>query len=215
MNATPILATPSRCPHLSARRPSSNRIAELASGIAMSSQKLDSTPVGSAKLTASANVCVTSALSVLQQVRVVDARGASSPEDRHDDRKPAHDLGGRHDHDEERHDLTVEGAVDTAERDECEVRGVEHQLDAHEQHDGVAADEYADGTDGEQHGSQNNVVASAHCSVPFGADSAEVSSRVGRIFEMLRSAGLPSGSTAGVATESDVANTPGPGFGAG
>src|SRR4051794_20628222 len=99
----PTLATPSRCPHLSARRPSRSRIAALTSGIATSSQKLARNPVGATKLT----VVSTSALSVLQQVGVVDARGASSPEDRHDDRKPDHDLGSRHDHDEERHDLTV------------------------------------------------------------------------------------------------------------
>ncbi len=49
---------------------------------------------------------------VLQQVRVVDARGAARPEDRHDDREADHDLGRGDDHDEERHDLAVERAVD-------------------------------------------------------------------------------------------------------
>ena len=47
------------------------------------------------------------------------------------------------------------------EGDEGEVDGVEHQLDAHEHHQRVAPDQQADGADGEQHGGQHEVPASA------------------------------------------------------
>src|ERR671915_608134 len=43
--------------------------------------------------------------SVLEQVGVVDRRRPAGPEERHDDREADDDLGGRDDHDEERHDL--------------------------------------------------------------------------------------------------------------
>src|SRR5512142_1657926 len=210
-NEIPTLATPSQCPHRSARRPASSRIAALASGMATSSQRLPSHPPAAAKCT----LCSTAALSVLQQVRVVDTGRPPGTEDGHDDGQAHHDLGGRHHHHEERHDLAVQRAVDPGERHERQVRGVEHELDAHEQDDGVAADEHAHGTDREQHRGQHDVVGKVHSSVPFGAASAAVSSRVGRIGEMLRSDGVPSGSRAGVATESEVANTPGPALGAG
>src|SRR5437763_2473733 len=200
-NATPMLSTPRTCPQRLARRPRTSRTAALTSGIATSSHTLDNTADPS----------------VLQQVRVVDACRAPRPEDGHDDGQPDDDLGRGHHHDEERHDLPVQAAVDAAERDEREVRRVQHQLDAHEQHDRVAPDQHTDRADGEQHTGQDDVVVRVHghSSVPFRAASAAVSSRTGRIFEMLRSAGAPSGSRAGVATESDVANTPGPGLGAG
>src|SRR5437764_882939 len=82
--------------------------------------------------------------SVLQQVGVVDARRAPGTEDRHDDGQPHDDLGGGHHHHEERDDLPVQRAVDPAEGDQGEVGGVEHQLHAHEQDDGVAPDQDTD-----------------------------------------------------------------------
>src|SRR4051812_16577753 len=117
----PTLAQPSSCPHRSARRPSSSRIAALANGIAISSQKVAWNPVtvlvpvaarssADVLVPGSSNACICP--SVLQQVRVVDARGTPAPEDRHDDGKTDHDFSGGHDHDEERHDLTIEVAVD-------------------------------------------------------------------------------------------------------
>ena len=53
--------------------------------------------------------------------------------------KPDDDLRRRHEHDEQGDDLPVEAAVHAGERDEGQVRGVEHELDAHEDDDGVAA----------------------------------------------------------------------------
>src|SRR5215831_12838325 len=109
MKLTPTLPTPSTCPHLSERRPSASRSRPLTSGIAASSQNERSTPVAEVYSTAS-NACICP--SVLQKVRVVDARGASRTEDRHDDGQADHDFGGGDDHNEERHDLPVQGAVD-------------------------------------------------------------------------------------------------------
>src|SRR5918998_362744 len=68
--------------------------------------------------------------SVLQQAGVVDRGRASGAEDGHDDREADHDLGSGHHHHEEGGDLAVEVAVLLGERDQREVRGVEHQLDA-------------------------------------------------------------------------------------
>src|SRR5205823_5056668 len=100
--------------------------------------------------------------SVLQQVGVVDRGRATGAEDRHDDREPDDDLGRGHDHHEERDDLPVERAVDPGEGDERQVDRVEHQLDAHEHDDRVAADEHTGRADGEQHGRQVEVVVRAH-----------------------------------------------------
>src|SRR5262245_21857298 len=112
-------STPRQGPHVLARRPQSSSTAALAAGMAISNQSEES--IGP---------------SVLQQVRVVDAGGAPSSEDQHDDGESNHDLRGGHHHGEERHDLPVEGTVDPAERDQREVGRVEHELDAHEKDDG-------------------------------------------------------------------------------
>src|SRR5262245_19287205 len=114
-NAASDMVTPSRWPHRSVRRPPSSRIAAPARGRAMRSQAAAWMP--------SAFI---PALSVLQQVRVVDRRGPAGPEDGHDDRQAHHDLGGGHHHHEERDDLAVQVAVHPGERDEGEVGGVQH-----------------------------------------------------------------------------------------
>ena len=59
--------------------------------------------------------------------------------------------------------------------DEGEVAGVEHQLDAHEDHDRVAPDQHAGGADGEQQGCQIEVVDRIHLTPPLGR--ARVASR--------------------------------------
>src|SRR5919201_23717 len=154
------IATPSRCPHLSVRRPPSSRIAAPASGNAISSQEADCTPWAACACSCgSAMRFVIKMSSVLQQVRVVDRRGLAASEDRHDDRQADDDLGGGHDHHEERDDLSVESAVHTGKGDKGQVRGVQHELDAHEDHDGIAADEHPDRPDREQDGRQRQVVA--------------------------------------------------------
>ena len=131
-------------PHLSPRLPTSSSTAADTSGRATSSQAALWMPCA----------VVTVGPSVLQEVGVVHRRRPPGSEDGHDDRETHDDLGGGDHHDEERHDLAVQGAVDARERDQGEVDRVEHQLDAHEHHDRVLAHEHADRADREQCGAE-------------------------------------------------------------
>src|SRR5688572_24546830 len=114
----------------------------------------------------------TSAPSVLQQAGVVDRGRASGAEDGHDDREPDHDLGSSHHHHEEGGDLSVEVAVLTGEGHERQVAGVEHQLDAHEHHDGVAAREDTHAADREEDRREDYVLG--HLCTPFSTSSSVV-----------------------------------------
>src|SRR5690242_9174778 len=154
-NAASGIATPSRCPHRSVRRPPTSSTAAPNSGNASSSQDSLSAPVA-------ATVCNVVIPSVLQQVRVVHRRGPAGPEDRHQDREADDDLGGSHHHHEERDDLPVQVLVHPRERDEGQVAGVQHQLDAHEHDDGVAPYQHAHPADHEQDHGQGYVVNRAH-----------------------------------------------------
>src|SRR5246127_5966948 len=66
-------------------------------------------------------------------------------------------------------------AVHPRERDERQVDRVEHQLDAHEHHDGVAAQEHTRGPDGEQQRRKVKVISRIHDVPPFTASTGEVS----------------------------------------
>src|SRR5215207_9959818 len=112
------------------------------------------------------------ALLQLQEARLVDRGRATRAVDGHDDGQADDDLGGRNDHDEERRDLPVEVAVLAGEAHEREVGRVEHELDAHEHDDRVAAYEHPDGTDREQDERERDVLV--HFSPP--KDSVEPSS---------------------------------------
>src|SRR5688500_11745114 len=126
--AVTTVATPSRWPQRSVRRPPSSSTAAPASGSAISSQADASRP-------SAGRTSIPRSPSVLQQVGVVDRGGPPGAVDRHDDREADDDLRGGHDHDEERHDLPVDGAGRTREGDQCQVHRVEHQLHAHEHDD--------------------------------------------------------------------------------
>src|SRR5690606_37837981 len=101
------IAVPRRWPQRSVRRPNSSRIAAPTAGSAIMSQEAPITPPVSVMISAGC----TEHLLVLQQVRVVDRCGPAGTEHRHDDREADHDLGRRHDHDEERDDLSVQVPV--------------------------------------------------------------------------------------------------------
>src|SRR3954471_2925773 len=153
--ATTTVAVPSRWPQRSVRRPPSSSTAAPASGSAMSSQEADSSPVAGTDAPGPAAmgrafIRGSPSRSVLEEVGVADRGGAPGPVDRHDDRQSDHDLRRGDDHHEERDDLPVEGAGGPGERDQREVDRVEHQLDAHEHDDRVAADQHADRAHGEQ-----------------------------------------------------------------
>src|SRR5215217_3732614 len=89
--------------------------------------------------------------SPLQQAHVVHVRAATAAVHGDDDREPDDDLGGGHDHREERQDLAVQVAAQPAEGDEGEIHGVQLQLDGHEDHERVLAHEHAHRADREEH----------------------------------------------------------------
>src|SRR6516162_10508203 len=101
-------------------------------------------------------------------------------------------------------------AVHPRERDERQVDGVEHELDAHEHHDGVAAQQHTRGPDGEQQCRKVQVVSRIHDAPPFTASTEEVPRTSGRSAPSgprLRSMGgtesseyEPSGSSAATST---------------
>src|SRR3990172_6182705 len=82
---------------------------------------------------------------------VVHARALPAPVDGHDDREADHDLGRGDHHREEGQHLAVQVVVHPAERHEGEVHRVQLELDRHEDHERVLADEHPDRTDREQH----------------------------------------------------------------
>src|SRR5215469_5849908 len=154
-NAATGIATPSRCPQRSVRRPPVSSTTAPISGKTSSSHDSFSAPVA-------ATVCNVVIPSVLQQVGVVYRRGPAGPEDRHQDREADDDLRGGHHHHEERDDLPVQVPVHPRERDEGQVARVQHQLDAHEHDDGVAPHEHAGSADHEQDHRQGHVVDGTH-----------------------------------------------------
>src|SRR5215207_2973751 len=97
--------------------------------------------------------------SPLEQVDVVDRDRRALAEDGDKDAEADHDLGGGHHHHEEGQHLAVQGAVGLGEGDERQVDRVQHQLDAHEHHDGVAPDQHSGHADAEQDGRQEQVRA--------------------------------------------------------
>ena len=77
-------------------------------------------------------------------------------------------LSGSNDHHEEGHHLPVQGAIDACKSDEGKVRGVEHQLDTHEHHDGVAPEQHSKCADAKQCSREVDVVHRVHLSSPSG-----------------------------------------------
>src|SRR5437899_11176403 len=96
--------------------------------------------------------------SALQQIDVVGVDRLPAAEDRDDDRETDRHLGCGDDQREEDDDLTADAGQCVGERDEREVRRVEHQLDAHEHHERVLSHQQADGADREQDRREDEVV---------------------------------------------------------
>src|SRR5687768_16827097 len=78
-------------------------------------------------------------ISPLEQGQIVDVGAVLAAEDRNDDGQSDGDLRGGDDHHEQDDDVPLNRSVHTGERDEGDVDGVEHELDAHEQHERVAS----------------------------------------------------------------------------
>src|SRR5581483_193187 len=93
----------------------------------------------------------------LESCHVVGGRARTSAHEGDDDPEADHDLGRRDDEHEEDDDLPADVVERTGERHEREVHGVEHQLDAHEHDERVAADHEPDRTDREQQRPEHEV----------------------------------------------------------
>ena len=72
-------------------------------------------------------------------------------------RKPDGGFGGRHDHDEERVDVTIDALKLIRKRHKAEVDGVQHKLDGHKDSDDALAVDKAGDASAKQDGTQNQV----------------------------------------------------------
>jgi UTP-glucose-1-phosphate uridylyltransferase len=97
--------------------------------------------------------------SVLELVGLVGEDGLGEPEQAQHDRQTHGGLGGRDRDHEEREALAgVVAGAPAVERDQHQVHGVEHQLDAHQLDQRVAAHQKADRADAEDQRRQREVV---------------------------------------------------------
>src|SRR5919112_2384049 len=173
------VSVPTRWPTRSVRRPPSSRTAAPSKGSPTSSQVRENTPEAAVVsrapwATTSETVVIWVSVpfaSELEQVGVVDRGGAPRPEDAEDDRQPDDDLGRGDEHHEQRDDLAVQRSPHAGEGDEGEVRGVEHELDAHEYDDGVTPEQERRGADREEDRRQVQVRVEAHRRPPCSTSS--------------------------------------------
>src|SRR5262245_14463996 len=89
-----------------------------------------------------------------EEVDLVDVGRALETEQGDDDREPRRGFRGGERHDEEDVDLGLGSAGLARERDEGQVRGVEHELDAHQNRDRAATHQDTDDADREEHGGE-------------------------------------------------------------
>src|SRR6266702_2119719 len=97
--------------------------------------------------------------SSLEQVQVIGDHGASDAEDQDGDGEAEGDLRHR-DADGEEHPHHVRG--EASKGGQVDVDGIEHQLDAEEDADGVPAGDDAEEADGEEDGGEGEIGAEAH-----------------------------------------------------
>src|SRR5215475_14008595 len=92
-----------------------------------------------------------------EQVETVCLDGPANAEDRDHDGQPDGDLGDRDGDREEREDQPRHVAAEARERDQIDVDGIEHQLDAEQDADRVPARQHAEEADGEHERGQREV----------------------------------------------------------
>src|SRR5581483_1984565 len=114
----------------------------------------------------------------MERPDVVDVNVLLGAEGRDDDRQADCRFGGRDGDHEESEDLAGVLQPEAGEGNEQQVRRVEHQLDAHQHHQRVAADDDADDADEEKYRGEREIVADGdrHQSVP----SRRMASRIAR-----------------------------------
>src|SRR5579884_132619 len=141
------------------RLPNSSSTAEPTSG---SSGMIQTRSSRSRALTVWPPRSSTCARSALQEIDVVGRRALAAAEDRNDDRQSDRDLRGCDDQREEDEDLSADVVEHPREGHERQVGGVQHQLDAHEHHEDVAAQQQTDRADGEEQRGEHEVVVARH-----------------------------------------------------
>src|SRR4051812_17692750 len=95
---------------------------------------------------------------VPERGEAVDLDVAPAAEDGDDDRETHGGLGGGHGDHDERERVSGQIAPHAREREQRDVGGVEHELDAHQDDQRVAPDEHADDADQKQHGGEHQEV---------------------------------------------------------
>src|SRR5215218_9868988 len=99
--------------------------------------------------------------SASEQVDVAQVHRLLMPEDADDDGETNRGFGGRHRHDEEDHYVAA-GAVELGQRHETEIHRIQHQLDAHEEHDGIPPQQHAGHSETEEHRREAQRLAEEH-----------------------------------------------------
>src|SRR5262249_26047240 len=140
-----------------------------------------------------------------QLPQVVDVHRQLAAEDRDQEAEADHDLAGGDDHHHQGEDLTLLVADLTAEGDERQVAGVQHQLEAEQDHDRAAAEQDSDRADREEQAREDDVPGDVHARAPSGGAGAAGDPSPGCF------AGVPGeGSPASPAARLRRAGTPGP-----
>ena len=96
-----------------------------------------------------------------QRARLVDVEGHAAPGHRDDEPEPDRDLGRGDGHHREREDLAVEVTLLARERDQGEVRRVQHDLEREEDDQRAAPEHHPERADPEQHRRDDQVPADA------------------------------------------------------
>src|SRR3954468_14510843 len=116
--------------------------------------------------------------SALELPQLVDVDRQAAAVDRDDEAEPDAHLAGGDDHDDDREDLPVDVAPHARERDERDVRRVQHELEAQQHDERVAAREHATGADAEHERRDDEVPVQVHRTgspVPAGGPSSRCS----------------------------------------
>src|ERR1044072_1312938 len=101
-----------------------------------------------------------------QAPQLVDVERKAAAEEGDDQAEPDDDLAGGDDHHDDREDLPLLIADHAAEGDQGEVAGVQHQLQAEQDHDRAAADQQAHRAGGEEQAGEDDVPLDAHPDPP-------------------------------------------------
>src|SRR5262249_38122468 len=102
--------------------------------------------------------CLLTIISMFHQRDFVDIRRASRAEDADDDCQPHRSLGRRRGDDQECDRMSLHIVLCACEGQKRQVRGVEHELDAHQHDQRIAPPDYAAKADAEQDRRQHQKV---------------------------------------------------------